>query len=94
VLGLDLDDNESIGGREPVLAAKLMDDDADVIVSQPFSRSFSLDTCVLIFTPYFLLDLHITSSIIAAHGFTHFANHPHMFRRAVSPALCHASTPI
>jgi hypothetical protein len=45
VLGLDLDDTESIGGREPVLAAKLMDDDADVIVSQPFSRSFWILVC-------------------------------------------------
>jgi hypothetical protein len=31
-LGLDLDETESVGGREPVLTAKLMDDDADVIV--------------------------------------------------------------
>ena len=32
VLGLDLDETESVGGREPVLAAKLMDDDAGIIV--------------------------------------------------------------
>jgi hypothetical protein len=31
-LGLDLDDEGSVGGREPVLSAKLMDDEPDVIV--------------------------------------------------------------
>ncbi len=92
MLGLDLDDTESVGGREPVLSAKLMDDDADVIVSQTISRS--LYTCVPIFTPYVLLDLRLLSSIVPAHGFTYFANHAHMFRRAVSPALCHANSRI
>ena len=31
-LGLDLDDEGSVGGREPVLSAKLMVDEPDVIV--------------------------------------------------------------
>jgi hypothetical protein len=35
VLALDLEESESVGGREPVLTAKLMDDndDPDAIVS-------------------------------------------------------------
>ncbi len=32
LLGLDLDDEGSVGGREAVLSAKLMDDEPDVIV--------------------------------------------------------------
>jgi hypothetical protein len=35
VLGLDLDDGGSVGGREPVLSAKLMNDEPDVIVRRP-----------------------------------------------------------
>lgn len=41
LLGLDLDDDGSVGGREAVLSAKLMDDEPDVIVRLAHDRMFA-----------------------------------------------------
>jgi hypothetical protein len=48
-LGLDLDDEGSVGGREPMLSAKLMDDEPDVIVR--LAIAFLLLICSLSMSP-------------------------------------------